>query len=127
MFIDAGTLAINIVLTYQLVIQLIHLNITLGICCAVPLTEDIKFKRTKSKEDVMRTLATIIGILTPVSVFAASGATDKVFVSGPLIVFFLGFCAFVVVVQCIPSLIMLYSMVKGLFSVAKEEISVDKK
>jgi len=61
----------------------------------------------------MRTLATLTGILAPVSAFASSGATSKVFVSGPLILLFLGFCALVVVIQCIPAIIMLYGMIKG--------------
>ena len=75
----------------------------------------------------MRTLATLTGILAPVSAFASSSATNKVFISGPLIMLFLGFCAFVVVVQCIPAIIMLYGMIKGLFSVVKEEMEPAKK
>jgi hypothetical protein len=75
----------------------------------------------------MRALATLTGILAPVSAFASSSATNKVFISGPLIMLFLGFCAFVVVVQCIPAIIMLYGMIKGLFSVAKEEMGPAKK
>ena len=69
----------------------------------------------------MRTLATLIGILAPVSAFASSGATNKVFVSGPLILLFLGFCAFVVVIQCIPAIIMLYGMIKGAASSKEKE------
>jgi len=75
----------------------------------------------------MRALATLIGILAPVSAFASSSATNKVFISGPLIMLFLGFCAFVVVVQCIPAIIMLYGMIKGLFSVVKDEMEPTKK
>jgi len=75
----------------------------------------------------MRALATLIGILAPVSAFASSSATNKVFISGPLIMLFLGFCAFVVVVQCIPAIIMLYGMIKGLFSVVKDEMEPAKK
>jgi len=75
----------------------------------------------------MRALVTLIGILAPVSAFASSSATNKVFISGPLIMLFLGFCAFVVVVQCIPAIIMLYGMIKGLFSVVKEEMEPAKK
>ena len=71
----------------------------------------------------MRTLATLIGILAPVSAFASSGATNKVFVSGPLILLFLGFCALVVVIQCIPAIIMLYGMIKGAAS-SKEKATV---
>ena len=75
----------------------------------------------------MRTLATLIGILAPVSAFASSGATNKVFVSGPLILLFLGFCALVVVIQCIPAIIMLYGMIKGTVSVVKDEMAPAKK
>ena len=75
----------------------------------------------------MRALVTLTGILAPVSAFASSSATNKVFISGPLIMLFLGFCAFVVVVQCIPAIIMLYGMIKGLFSVVKEEMEPAKK
>jgi len=75
----------------------------------------------------MRALATLIGILAPVSAFASSSATNKVFISGPLIMLFLGFCAFVVVVQCIPAIIMLYGMIKGLFTVVKDEMEPAKK
>lgn len=44
---------------------------------------------------------------------ASTSATNKVFVSGPLILLFLGFCALVVVIQCIPAIVMLYGMIKG--------------
>jgi hypothetical protein len=70
----------------------------------------------------MRTLATIIGIIAPATAFAADKVTNTVFVSGPLILLFLGFCALVVVIQCIPALMMLYGMIKGIKSVVKEEM-----
>jgi hypothetical protein len=49
---------------------------------------------------------------------SSSAATNKVFISGPLILLFLGFCALVVVVQCIPAIVMFHSMIKGIFSKA---------
>jgi len=52
-------------------------------------------------------------LATSSAALASSGATNKVFVSGPLILLFLGFCALVVVIQCIPAIIMLYGMIKG--------------
>jgi hypothetical protein len=72
----------------------------------------------------MRTLSTLfstaaISLLTSTAALASSGATNKVFVSGPLVLLFLGFCALVVVVQCIPAIITLYGMIKGAVS-AKE-------
>ena len=76
----------------------------------------------------MRTLSTVIStaaisLVTSTAAFASSGATNKVFVSGPLILLFLGFCALVVVIQCIPAIIMLYGMIKGTVSasVVKDE------
>jgi hypothetical protein len=63
--------------------------------------------------------AVAISLATGSSAFASSGVTNKVFVSGPLILLFLGFCALVVVIQCIPAIVMLYGMIKG--AVSKNE------
>jgi len=70
----------------------------------------------------MKTLSTVFitvasSLLTSTAALASSGVTSKVFVSGPLILIFLGFCALVVVVQCVPAIIMLYGMIKGTVSV----------
>jgi len=65
--------------------------------------------------------AVALGLVTSTAAIASSGATNKVFVSGPLILLFLGFCALVVVIQCIPAIIMLYGMIKGTASVVKDE------
>jgi len=68
-------------------------------------------------------IATIAGIIVPAAAFAADKvATNNVFVSGPLILLFLGFCALVVVVQCVPAMMMLYGMIKGIKSVVNEEM-----
>jgi hypothetical protein len=69
----------------------------------------------------MKTLSTLfsaaaVSLVTSTAAFASSGATSKVFISGPLILLFLGFCALVVVVQCVPAIIMLYGMIKGTVS-----------
>lgn len=74
----------------------------------------------------MKTLSTIfsavaLSLVTSTAALASSGATNKVFVSGPLILLFLGFCALVVVIQCIPAIIMLYGMIKGTVSVVNGE------
>lgn len=60
--------------------------------------------------------------VTSTGAFASSGVTNKVFVSGPLILLFLGFCALVVVMQCVPAIIMLYGMIKGTVSVKTGEM-----
>ncbi len=67
--------------------------------------------KNKKRRTVMRTLSTVfsttaLSLVTSTAALASSGATNKVFVSGPLILLFLGFCALVVVIQCIPAIIM---------------------
>jgi len=74
----------------------------------------------------MKTLSTVfsavaLSLVTSTAALASSGATNKVFVSGPLILLFLGFCALVVVIQCIPAIIMLYGIIKGTVSAVKDE------
>ena len=74
----------------------------------------------------MKTLSAVfsavaLSLVTSSAAFASSGATNKVFVSGPLILLFLGFCALVVVIQCTPAIIMLYGMIKGTVSAVKDE------
>ena len=76
----------------------------------------------------MKTLSTVfsavaLSLVTSTAALASSGATNKVFISGPLILLFLGFCALVVVIQCIPAMIMLYGMIKGAAS-SKEKATV---
>ena len=80
----------------------------------------------------MKTLSTLfstaaLSILTSTAAFASSGVTNKVFVSGPLILLFLGFCALVVVIQCIPAIIMLYGMIKGTVSLKNDKTVEVKK
>jgi hypothetical protein len=80
----------------------------------------------------MKTLSTVfsavaLSLVTSTAALASSGATNKVFVSGPLILLFLGFCALVVVIQCIPAIIMLYGMIKGSVSVVNDETVEIKK
>jgi hypothetical protein len=70
--------------------------------------------------------AILLSLTTSTSALASSGATNKVFVSGPLILLFLGFCALVVVIQCIPAIIMLYGIIKGAAS-SKEKETADAK
>jgi hypothetical protein len=65
--------------------------------------------------------AVTLSIGTSTTVLASSGATNKVFISGPLILLFLVFCALVVVFQCIPAIIMFSGMIKGIFSAADKK------
>lgn len=82
--------------------------------------------------NAIKTLTTLcsavaLSLVTSTAALASSGATNKVFVSGPLILLFLGFCALVVVIQCIPAIIMLYGMIKGTASAVKDEMAEVKK
>ena len=76
----------------------------------------------------MKALSTVfsavaISLVTSTAALASSGAaTNKVFVSGPLILLFLGFCALVVVVQCVPAIIMLVGIIKGTVSAKTGEM-----
>jgi len=69
----------------------------------------------------MRALAMVMGILAPVSAFAASGAREDS--SGIFVWVFLGFCALIVVAQVIPAVLLLTGMVKGAVSVVREEMA----
>lgn len=73
----------------------------------------------------MKTLAMIIGILTPVTAFAASGAREDS--SGLFVWIFLGFCALIVVAQLIPAVLLMFGMVKGMAAKRDTEVAVQKK
>ncbi len=60
--------------------------------------------------------AAALSLVSATTAHAATTATNKVFISGPLILIFLGFCALVVIAQVIPVISTLYGMVKGLKS-----------
>ena len=64
-------------------------------------------------------ITTIVGILAPVTAFAASGAMEAN--SGIFVWVFLGFCAMIVVGQVVPAVLLMTGMVKGLVSVVKDE------
>jgi hypothetical protein len=67
----------------------------------------------------MRVLATLMGILAPVTAWAATGVREDA--SGIFVWVFLGFCALIVVAQVVPSLLLMTGMAKGIASVVKEE------
>ena len=69
------------------------------------------------------TVATLIAA-TAATAHASGAATNKVFISGPLILLFLGFCALVVVAQIVPVISTLYAMLRG---VSKSKVSVESK
>jgi len=65
--------------------------------------------------------AVALSSVSSTAALASGGSTNKVFVSGPLILLFLGFCALVVVIQCIPAIITLYGMITGAAASNKEK------
>ena len=65
--------------------------------------------------------AVALSLLTSSAALASSGTTSKVFISGPLILLFLGFCAMVVVIQCVPAIITLYGIITGAVDKEKAE------
>ena len=73
----------------------------------------------------MRALATVMGILAPVTAWAATGAREDA--SGIFVWVFLGFCALIVVAQVVPAILLMTGMVKGIASVVKEEKKVAAK
>jgi hypothetical protein len=74
-------------------------------------------------EDVMKALATVMGIIAPVTAFAASGASDEG--SGLFVWIFLGFFAVIVVGQLIPAVMLITGLVKGIL--AKSETKTEAK
>ena len=60
----------------------------------------------------MRALATLMGILVPVSAFAASGTSEDG--SGLFVWIFLGFFAMIVVGQLVPAVMLITGLVKGI-------------
>ena len=70
--------------------------------------------------------AALITLATVTTAHASGAATNKVFISGPLILVFLGFCALVVVAQIIPVITTLYGMIKGVKK-SKEEARAEAK
>lgn len=64
-------------------------------------------------KQILTTVCSAVALSLLTSTGAHAAATNKVFISGPLILLFLGFCAMVVVIQCIPAIITLYGMITG--------------
>jgi len=73
----------------------------------------------------MKTLATLVGIIAPVTAYAASVAGEES--SGIFVWIFLGLCAVIVVTQIIPAVLLMFGMAKGIKSVVKAEKAGVKK
>ncbi len=70
----------------------------------------------------MKKIATLIGVLNPVSAFATTGLTENS--NGIFVWIFLGYCAFLVIAQVIPAVLLFTSMVKVIVSVVTESFAV---
>ena len=68
----------------------------------------------------LKTTSMTIAISLMAANFANAASTNKVFFSNTLIFLFLGLCAAVVAIQLIPSMIMLYGMIKAALESKKE-------
>lgn len=86
--------------------------------------QHLHFTTNEYKEDVMRAMATVMGILAPVTAWAATGAREDG--SGLFVWIFLGFCALIVIAQIVPAILLMTGMVKGVVSVVKEEMAPAK-
>ena len=70
--------------------------------------------------------AVALSLVTSTAALASSGTTSNVFISGPLILLFLGFCAMVVVIQCVPAIITLYGIITGAASSKEKDTATAK-
>jgi len=70
----------------------------------------------------MKTIATLTGVLSPVSAFAATGLTESS--SSIFVWIFLGYCTLIVIAQFIPAVLLFTSMVKVIVSVVTENFAV---
>lgn len=70
-------------------------------------------------------MATLMGILAPLTALAASGAHEDG--SGFFVWVFLGFCALIVVAQVVPAILLMLGLAKGVTSVVKKDMAEVKK
>jgi hypothetical protein len=72
----------------------------------------------------MKIIATLAGVLAPVSAFATTGLVEND--SGICVFMFLGYCALIVSAQFIPAILLLICMIKVIVSVVSESFAVQK-
>ena len=94
-----------------------------GISDAIVLAKANNYKIKEYKEDVMKALATIMGIIAPATAFAASEASGEG--SGIFVWIFLGFFALIVVGQLVPAIMLMTGLAKGI--AAKKEVKTEAK
>ena len=72
----------------------------------------------------MKIIATLAGLLAPVSAFAATGLVENN--SGICVFMFFGYCALIISIQFIPAILLFICMVKVIVSVVSESFVVQK-
>jgi hypothetical protein len=72
----------------------------------------------------MKIIATLAGVLAPVSAFAATGLVENN--SGICLFMFFGYCALIVSIQFIPAILLFICMVKVILSVLSKSFVVQK-
>ncbi len=72
----------------------------------------------------MKIIATLAGVLAPVSAFAATGLVENN--SGICVFMFFGYCALIISVQFIPAILLFICMVKVIVSVVSKSFVVQK-
>jgi hypothetical protein len=75
----------------------------------------------------LKTTSMTIAITLMAATCANAASTNKIFLSNTLIFLFLGLCAAVVAIQLIPSIIMLYGMLKAALEHRKENAHATSK
>ena len=72
----------------------------------------------------MKIIATLAGVLAPVSAFAATGLVENN--SGICVFMFFGYCALIISVQFIPAILLFICMVNVIVSVVSKSFVVQK-
>jgi hypothetical protein len=72
----------------------------------------------------MKIIATLAGVLAPVSAFAATGLVENN--SGICVFMFFGYCALIVIVQFIPAILLFICLVKVIVTVVSESFVFQK-
>lgn len=75
----------------------------------------------------LKTTGMTIAISLMAATCANAASTNKIFLSNTLIFLFLGLCAAVVAIQLIPSIMMLYGMIKAALEQKKEQAHATSK
>jgi len=76
------------------------------------------------KSGLIKGTAAVAGALATSAFAATTGAAGEG--SGPLVWFFIGFGALILIVQAVPAITLFASMIKGIFSHSDKEVTLPK-